>query len=60
MAAPWTSRKPWKEKVKNLTVSDVNKAILKYIKPYENWTVINCRDFKEIIFAKYPPNEKTA
>jgi len=40
-------QKTLEEKVKNLTVSDVNKAILKYIKPYENWTVINAGDFKK-------------
>jgi len=40
-------QKTLEEKVKNLTINDVNKAILKYIKPYKDWTVINAGDFKK-------------
>ena len=35
------------DKVTNLTVKDVNKAIKKYFKTFENWTVINAGDFVE-------------
>lgn len=34
------------EKIKELTVEDVNKAIKKYFKPLEDWTVINAGDFE--------------
>tara|TARA_R110000868_G_scaffold252529_2_gene509175 strand:+ start:718 stop:3432 length:2715 start_codon:yes stop_codon:yes gene_type:complete len=40
-------QKTLEEKVKTLTIDDVNKAILKYIKPYKEWTVINAGDFKK-------------
>jgi len=40
-------QKNLEKKVQNLTIDDVNKAILKYIKPFENWTVINAGDFKK-------------
>ncbi|NNG10515.1 MAG: insulinase family protein, partial [Arenibacter sp.] len=40
-------QKSLEEQVKNLTVSDVNKAIQKYIKPYQSWTVVNAGDFKK-------------
>ncbi len=33
-------------KVKTLTVSDVNAAIKKYMKPFSEWTVVNAGDFK--------------
>jgi zinc protease len=33
-------------KVKALTIEDVNAAIKKYIKPFENWTVVNAGDFE--------------
>ena len=34
-------------RVKRLTVADVNAAIVKYIKPFDQWTVVNAGDFKE-------------
>ena len=40
-------QKNLEEKVKNLTISDINNAIHKYIKPFENWTVINAGDYKK-------------
>jgi zinc protease len=40
-------QKNLEEKVKSLTVKDINNAILKYIKPYKNWTVINAGDYKK-------------
>ncbi len=40
-------QKTLEEQVKSLTVSDVNKAIQKYIKPYKSWTVVNAGDFKK-------------
>ena len=40
-------QKTLEEKVKTLTIDDVNKAILNYIKPYKDWTVINAGDFKK-------------
>jgi zinc protease len=39
--------KKLEDKVKNLTISDINNAIGKYIKPYKNWTVINAGDYKK-------------
>lgn len=36
------------EKVKQLTVEDVNKAIKKYFKPLDQWTVINAGDFEKM------------
>lgn len=39
--------KSLEEKIKKLTVSDVNQAIRKYIKPYKEWTVVNAGDFKK-------------
>src|SRR5690606_3670264 len=35
------------DKVTSLTVEDVNKVIKKYIKTFDNWTVINAGDFVE-------------
>jgi zinc protease len=35
------------DQVTKLTVEDVNKAIRKYFKTYENWTVVNAGDFEE-------------
>ncbi len=40
-------QKDLEEKVSQLTVADVNKAIKKYIQPFEKWTVVNAGDFKE-------------
>ena len=34
-------------KMRSLTVEDVNKAIQKYFKTYDKWTVVNAGDFKE-------------
>ncbi len=34
-------------KMKALTVQDVNNAIVKYVKPLSEWTVVNAGDFKE-------------
>jgi zinc protease len=39
--------KDMEEKIAKLTVADVNKAIKKYIQPYEKWTVVNAGDFKK-------------
>lgn len=33
-------------KVAKLTVADVNAAIKKYVKPYDQWSVVNAGDFK--------------
>jgi zinc protease len=33
--------------VSALTVDDVNKAIRKYMKPYDEWTVVNAGDYKQ-------------
>lgn len=38
-------QKQVEEKIKKLTVKDVNKAIKKYIKPFKEWTVVNAGDF---------------
>jgi zinc protease len=35
------------ERVNRLTVADVNAAIVKYIKPFAQWTVVHAGDFKE-------------
>ncbi|HUH47836.1 MAG TPA: insulinase family protein, partial [Arenibacter sp.] len=40
-------QKSLEEKVKGLTVKDVNQAIKKYIRPYKEWTVINAGDYKK-------------
>ncbi|XHP74085.1 hypothetical protein KCTC52924_01832 [Arenibacter antarcticus] len=40
-------QKKLEEKVKNLTVTEVNKAIQTYINPYKEWTVINAGDYKK-------------
>lgn len=40
-------QKSLEEKVKALTVNDVNQAIRKYIKPYKEWTVVNAGDFNK-------------
>ena len=40
-------QKALEDKVSKLTVSDVNKAIKKYVQPFEKWTVVNAGDFKE-------------
>jgi len=36
-------------KIKSLTVEDVNNAIKKHFKTYENWTVVNAGDFTNLI-----------
>jgi zinc protease len=36
-------------KIKSLTVEDVNNAIKKHFKMYENWTVVNAGDFTNLI-----------
>lgn len=40
-------QKALEDKVSKLTVADVNKAIKKYIKPFEKWTIVNAGDFKK-------------
>ncbi|MCJ7467479.1 MAG: insulinase family protein [Maribacter sp.] len=40
-------QKELEEKISKLTVADVNKAIKKYILPFEKWTVVNAGDFKK-------------
>ncbi len=35
------------DKLKGLTVKDVNKAIKKYFKPFDKWTIVNAGDFQE-------------
>lgn len=42
-------QKQIEEKIKRLTVEDVNKAIKKYFKPLEEWTVVNAGDFENMI-----------
>ncbi|PNQ72230.1 insulinase family protein [Hanstruepera neustonica] len=43
-----TFQKQLEEKVKSLTVADVNAAIKKYFKPFEEWTVTNAGDFEKM------------
>ncbi len=40
-------QKSLEEKMKSLTVADINEAIKKYIKPFKDWTVVNAGDFKK-------------
>lgn len=40
------------EQVKRLTVDDVNAAIKKYFKPFEEWTVSNAGDFEDLEIKK--------
>lgn len=40
------------EKVKGLTVADVNKVIKKYFKPLNDWTVVNAGDFNNLVDLK--------
>ncbi len=40
-------QKRLEDKVSKLTVADVNRAIKKYIQPFEKWTVVNAGDFKK-------------
>ena len=40
------------EQVKSLTVDDVNAAIKKYFKPFEEWTVSNAGDFEDLEIKK--------
>ena len=39
-------QKKLEEKIKNLTIEEVNKVIKKYVKPFKEWTVVNAGDFK--------------
>lgn len=39
-------QKQMEERIAKLTVADVNAAIKKYLKPFEQWTVVNAGDFK--------------
>ncbi|WP_142783776.1 M16 family metallopeptidase [Changchengzhania lutea] len=41
-------QKDIEERVTNLTVEDVNKAIKKYFKTFDKWTVVNAGDFEEM------------
>ena len=47
-----TFQKELEEDVKKLTVEDVNKAIKKYLKPFEEWTVSNAGDFENLEITK--------
>lgn len=38
-------QKALEDKVSKLTVADVNKAIKKYVQPFEKWTVVNAGGF---------------
>lgn len=40
-------QKSLEEKIKKLTVNEVNQAIRKYLKPYKDWTVVNAGDYKK-------------
>ncbi|SDD83012.1 zinc protease [Pricia antarctica] len=40
-------QKALEDKVSKLTVGDVNKAIKKYLQPFEKWTVVNAGDFEK-------------
>jgi zinc protease len=42
-------QKDVESKLKSLTVEDVNNAIRKHFKTYENWTVVNAGDFTNLI-----------
>ena len=42
-------QKDIEEKVKKLTVADVNRVIKKYFKTFENWSVVNAGDFDNMI-----------
>jgi zinc protease len=39
--------KQMEERMSRLTVADVNAAIKKYLKPFDQWTVVNAGDFKQ-------------
>ena len=41
--------KEMEEKVAKLTVADVNEAITKYVKPFEEWSVVNAGDYKAAV-----------
>ena len=45
-------QKELEEKMRNLTVEDVNRAIKKYFKTYNKWTVVKAGDFKNDIKKK--------
>lgn len=40
-------QKKLEDKISKLTLQDVNKAIKKYVRPFEKWTVVNAGDFKK-------------
>jgi zinc protease len=40
------------EKVKNLTVEDVNKAIKTYFKDFKDWSVVNAGDYENFEIKK--------
>ena len=42
-------QKNLEEKMKKLTVEDINRTIKKYFKTYDKWTVVNAGDFKNEI-----------
>jgi len=47
-----STQKELEEKVKVLTVEDVNRAIKKHFKPLDQWTVVNAGDFNNMIDMK--------
>lgn len=47
-----STQKAQEEKVMELTVEDVNKAIKKHFKPLDEWTVVNAGDFNNMIEMK--------
>jgi len=47
-----STQKELEEKVKALTVEDVNRAIKKHFKPLDQWTVVNAGDFNSMIEMK--------
>lgn len=47
-----TFQKSLENKVKKLTVKDVNRAIKKHFKTFDKWTVVNAGDFKNTINVK--------
>ena len=47
-----TFQKQLEENVSKLTLEDVNNAIRKYFKKYEEWSVVNAGDYKNLIETK--------
>jgi len=45
-------QKQLEEKVKSLTIEEVNAAIKKHFKTFEHWTVVNAGDFSNLIETK--------